>query len=602
MSGERERLRATFGAAAAESEARIAGAFGVLRLTLRESGYEWAFVPTAGAGATDHGSGACHGAIANDTPPVVGGTPGEGETLSASTGAWTGLAPLAYAYQWQRCNLAGLGCLDLAGETSSTLVVPPTAVDLTVRVKVTASNAAGSASAFSTAVGPIVADPPANTAPPSISGTARVGELLTAAAGTWAGTGIAYTYEWRRCAGGPCAAIAGATSSTYRPVPEDAGSTLEVSVTATNSGGVASAVSAPTVAVAGLPAIWLSQAEVAALPMTGAAWDAVRAAADAPLPAPNIADNLSEHDVRTLAVALVYARLRDEPGGAAAYRTKAADAIVAAIGTEDLPRPDGAPARTLELARNTLSYIVAAELIDLRTYDAGMAFQFRTWVGGLRDKVMPGDSRTLVQTHERRPNNWGAHAGASRAAIDIYLGDTVDLARVAQVFEGYLGNRTAYAGFTFGGSNEDGDSDLTWQADALAPVAINAVGATKDGHPIDGAQPEEMRRGGPFQWPPLRTVYVWEALQGAAAQAQILDRQGYPAWSWQSQALRRAVQFLVDLDTAFPAGAGEEPWRASGDDLWVPWLVDDAYGTTFRSAPPAGYGKNMGWTDWTHAP
>ncbi|MEA2512809.1 MAG: acid phosphatase type 7, partial [Thermomicrobiales bacterium] len=53
-----------FAAAKANSEARNADAFGVLRLTLRPGGYDWAFVPVAGQSFADRGTGACHGAPA----------------------------------------------------------------------------------------------------------------------------------------------------------------------------------------------------------------------------------------------------------------------------------------------------------------------------------------------------------------------------------------------------------------------------------------------------------------------------------------------------------------------------------------------------------
>jgi hypothetical protein len=43
------------------SEARIAGVFGVLKLTLGQGSYTWEFVPVEGATATDSGSGVCHG-------------------------------------------------------------------------------------------------------------------------------------------------------------------------------------------------------------------------------------------------------------------------------------------------------------------------------------------------------------------------------------------------------------------------------------------------------------------------------------------------------------------------------------------------------------
>ena len=81
---------------------------------------------------------------------------------------------------------------------------------------------------------------PTNTAAPSISGTAQVGQTLTASPGTWtSGVTPTYAYQWRTCdsGGSGCADIAGATSPTYTPVTGDAGSTIKVNVSATNAGG-----------------------------------------------------------------------------------------------------------------------------------------------------------------------------------------------------------------------------------------------------------------------------------------------------------------------------------------------------------------------------
>jgi len=49
-----------FGLSLATSEVRNADSFGVLKLTLREKGYDWEFVPEAGKTFTDSGSGTCH--------------------------------------------------------------------------------------------------------------------------------------------------------------------------------------------------------------------------------------------------------------------------------------------------------------------------------------------------------------------------------------------------------------------------------------------------------------------------------------------------------------------------------------------------------------
>jgi hypothetical protein len=84
-----------------------------------------------------------------------------------------------------------------------------------------------------------VAQPPANTALPTIGGTARAGQTLTAEPGAWSGSPTSYAYEWQHCnsAGEHCERISGATSSTYTLAEADIGTTLRVSVTASNGGG-----------------------------------------------------------------------------------------------------------------------------------------------------------------------------------------------------------------------------------------------------------------------------------------------------------------------------------------------------------------------------
>ncbi|HEY6853472.1 MAG TPA: PKD domain-containing protein, partial [Gemmatimonadales bacterium] len=44
----------------ANSEARVSGVYGVLKLTLADGSYSWQFLPVAGQTATDSGSGTCH--------------------------------------------------------------------------------------------------------------------------------------------------------------------------------------------------------------------------------------------------------------------------------------------------------------------------------------------------------------------------------------------------------------------------------------------------------------------------------------------------------------------------------------------------------------
>jgi hypothetical protein len=312
--------------------------------------------------------------------------------------------------------------------------------------------------------------------------------------------------------------------------------------------------------------LWIEPARLMSLPSEGPAWESLLRAAQLPTDTPNLSDGGDPTNVRVLAKALVYARTGEER-----YRQEVISACWAAMGTE-------AGGTALTLGRELAAYVIAADLIG--GLPGMLDHMFRGWLGGVRHRDLSG--RTLVSTHERRPNNWGTHAGASRAAVAAYLGDAEDLERTARVFRGWLGDRSSYSGFVF--------RELWWQADPSAPVGINALGATRDGYSIDGVLPDDQRRGGPFQWPPPKVNYAYGALQGALAQAIILHNAGYDVWEWQDRALLRAFRWL-HLQSHYPAG---------GDDTWQPHVINYYYPARFPAPLPAEPGKNVGWTDWTH--
>jgi hypothetical protein len=194
----------------------------------------------------------------NTALPTITGTAQDGQTLTSTTGTWNGTTPLTYSRQWRRCDSAGANCTDISGATATTYTATSADVASKIRVVVTATNGAGSANATSAATAAVTAVAPANTAAPTITGTAKEGELLTAGPGTWSGTApITYTYQWQACSPS-CADISGATASTYRLVAAQVGKTMKVVVTATNSAASPSATSVASATVTTGPPINLT--------------------------------------------------------------------------------------------------------------------------------------------------------------------------------------------------------------------------------------------------------------------------------------------------------------------------------------------------------
>ena len=232
------------------------------------------------------------------------------------------------------------------------------------------------------------------------------------------------------------------------------------------------------------------------------------------------------------------------------------------------------PGDSLGVARNVAPLALAADFIGWRD-PAWMA-----WLGGLRTWANPDRAYTLITNQSLRPNNWGTHAGASRIAVDLYLHDSVDLARAAAVFRGWTGERSAYAGFKYG--------ELSWQAAPLAPVGVNPVGATVQGMNVDGILPDDMRRGGTAPTVGAAGVsYTWEALQGAFLQAELLRRAGYNSYGWGDAALRRAVARINALG-----------YPATGDDDWLPAMANRRYGFHLMVPTTTHPGKAFGFADW----
>ena len=189
-------------------------------------------------------SGGLQLAVAGPNTPATGapsitGTVRVGETLTAGTtdiSDGDGLGNAAFAYQWLAADA------EINGATASTYTLADDDQGKTIRVRVSFADDAGNNEMLtSAATGAVDAAPPPPNTPatgaPSITGTVRVGETLTAGTTDISdGDGLgnaAFAYQW--LAGD--ADINGATASTYTLADDDEGKTIRVRVSFADDAG-----------------------------------------------------------------------------------------------------------------------------------------------------------------------------------------------------------------------------------------------------------------------------------------------------------------------------------------------------------------------------
>jgi hypothetical protein len=205
------------------------------------------------SGASTAATSAASGTVsasppANTSLPAITGTTTESSTLTADAGAWSG-TPASYSYQWQRCGADGGSCLDISGATTQSFALGAADVGHALRVRVTATNPAGSVDATSEPTSLVAGLAPSVTASPAVTGASTPpvqADQLTAHAATFGGTVISRSWQWQRCddQGANCTDISGATSDFYQLDADDIGATVRVTETATNQTGSTPAYSA----------------------------------------------------------------------------------------------------------------------------------------------------------------------------------------------------------------------------------------------------------------------------------------------------------------------------------------------------------------------
>ena len=191
--------------------------------------------------------------------PVITGKPQVGVTLTADISAiddidTLGISP-TFTYQWMRVSSGG-SATNIFGATNSTYTPVQADAGRTLKVKVSFadhnSNEEEQTSRASLRVAP--ADRAA-TGKPTISGTLRVTEIVTASTSSIRDSdgvsGVTFEYQWVRVDGGTDIDIPGETVSSYVLRADDEGQRVKVKVSFTDNNGNAEVVVSDASAVVG---------------------------------------------------------------------------------------------------------------------------------------------------------------------------------------------------------------------------------------------------------------------------------------------------------------------------------------------------------------
>ena len=170
--------------------------------------------------------------------PAISGTAQVGETLTADTSGIAdadGLSNVSFSYQWLADGTV------IPGATGSGYTLTDSEAGKAIRVRVSFSDDADNQETLTSAATAAVEAVPTPNSPatgqPASTGTAQVGETLTAdTSGIADADGMdnaTFTYQWLDDA----ADIAGATSSTYTLAAADEGKTVRVGVSFSDDAG-----------------------------------------------------------------------------------------------------------------------------------------------------------------------------------------------------------------------------------------------------------------------------------------------------------------------------------------------------------------------------
>jgi hypothetical protein len=332
--------------------------------------------------------------------------------------------------------------------------------------------------------------------------------------------------------------------------------------------------------------ILLSPAEIAALPASGTEWTAIADRYAAPYGGAYAMGIRDDSNKDALVAALYGARMSDSTA-----KGTARDMINTMMGNG---RDDTDVLATL---RNISAYILAADLIDLATFDATTDAAFRSWLTTELSHPYTGGGGggSILSIADYKANNFGTHANCDRLIAGLYLDDPTMYTDARNVWYGWLTGDPAFI------PDPRNWTGTNWQADYLgtARYGINPAGATRDTHDFGGIIPEDMTRQGEYTgaWPPYTGSwppptgggqnYIHGATDGATLACWIMHRQGEDAWNWGDQAMLRQMQFKYSVS--------QTPYSGF---MWQTSVINNVYGQTFADVDPTATSTNVGYGAW----
>jgi len=169
----------------------------------------------------------------NTSLPSITGEATVGTSLTVNTGGWSS-TQVTFNIQWFSCSTnLSTSCVVQSGRTTGTYLVTTSDLTRYIRASVTALDATGGSTVFTTLVGPVVTPPQASVLP-VITGVATPGSVLQATRGTWSGAAATGDqYQWLRCTSidtSNCTVISTGSGNTYTVQNSDTGFRLAVNV------------------------------------------------------------------------------------------------------------------------------------------------------------------------------------------------------------------------------------------------------------------------------------------------------------------------------------------------------------------------------------